>query len=56
MNKDLKKILSELRAITPYVKEKYNGKSIEVFGSFVGNEQKNKSDLDILVFQLLLVC
>jgi len=49
MNKDLKNILAELRKIIPFIREKYSVNSIEVFGSFARNEQKNKSDLDLLV-------
>lgn len=31
------------------LKEKYNVKEIGIFGSYVRNEQKKKSDLDVLV-------
>jgi predicted nucleotidyltransferase len=49
MKKELKKILSDLRSIKPYLRKKYNVKEIEVFGSFIRKEQKAKSDLDLLV-------
>ncbi len=47
------KTLEEIRATLSKHKEeliqKYNIKEIGIFGSFVKGEQKNKSDIDILV-------
>ena len=49
MKKDLNEILAKLREILPYINEKYHVNSLEVFGSFVKNEQNKNSDLDLLV-------
>ena len=49
MKKDIHQILTILRKITPLIKKKYHVDSIEVFGSYIRNKQKAKSDLDILV-------
>lgn len=49
MKNDIKQILKTLKGLTPTLKEKYQINSIEVFGSYVNNEQKTNSDLDILV-------
>lgn len=49
MKKDIHQILTILRKITPLIKKKYHVDSIEVFGSYIRNKQKSKSDLDILV-------
>lgn len=49
MKKDLQEILSMLRELLPYLAQKYHVNSIEVFGSYVRNEQGIDSDLDILV-------
>ena len=49
MKKDLNEILSELRNSLPYISQKYEVTSIEVFGSYVRNQQNINSDLDVLV-------
>lgn len=49
MKKDIQEILAELRNLLPYINQKYQVSSIEVFGSFVRNQQDKNSDLDILV-------
>jgi len=49
MKKNLQEILSELRELLPYINEKYQVISIEVFGSYVKNQQSINSDLDLLV-------
>jgi len=49
MKKDIQQILNILREITPFIKNKYHVDSFEVFGSYIRNKQKLKSDLDILV-------
>jgi len=49
MKKDLQEILSEVRNLLPYITQKYNVISVEVFGSYVRNQQEIGSDLDILV-------
>jgi len=42
-------ILKILRDELPYLREKFNVKSIGLFGSYARGEQKDKSDVDILV-------
>ena len=49
MKKDLQYILVELRKLLPHITQKYDVDSIELFGSFVRNQQDTNSDLDILV-------
>ncbi|HSL89675.1 MAG TPA: nucleotidyltransferase family protein [Ignavibacteriaceae bacterium] len=49
MNKDLNEILPVLRNLLPYISQKYYVTSIEVFGSYVRNQQDKNSDLDLLV-------
>lgn len=49
MKKDLQEILSLLRKLLPFIYKKYQVSSIEVFGSYVRNQQNSNSDLDILV-------
>lgn len=49
MKKQLDEILSELRELLPLIRPKYDVSSIEIFGSYVRNEQNVDSDLDLLV-------
>lgn len=49
MRKELQQILTQLRGLLPSIKEQYNVKEIEVFGSYVRSEENSSSDLDILV-------
>jgi predicted nucleotidyltransferase len=49
MQKDLEKILLNLRKLTPFLASNYQVSSLEIFGSFVRAEQKVQSDLDLLV-------
>lgn len=42
-------IISKLREIMPIVREKYHVKTLEAFGSYARGEQREKSDVDILV-------
>jgi predicted nucleotidyltransferase len=49
MEKDLKKISAILKRELPKLKSEFNVATLEIFGSFVRNEQKPDSDLDILV-------
>jgi len=49
MKKDIQEILAELRNLFPYITQKYQVSSIEVFGSYVRNQQDINSDLDILI-------
>jgi uncharacterized protein len=45
----LAKILDTLRLQIPMLAERYSVETLEVFGSYVRSEQKQDSDLDILV-------
>jgi predicted nucleotidyltransferase len=45
----LEKILEVLRQQIPMLTERYDVESLEVFGSYVRSEQKQDSDVDILV-------
>ena len=47
--KPVDRYLLTLRQHLPELAEKYHVRSLEVFGSFVRNEQTPKSDLDLLV-------
>ncbi len=47
--KTLEEIKSELIDLKPVIQEKYKVKEIGIFGSYVKNKQKKRSDLDILV-------
>lgn len=49
MKNDLKNITTKLREELPRLRSQYNVTTIELFGSFVRNEQRENSDLDILV-------
>jgi uncharacterized protein len=47
--KTIKEITSTLEMIKPTLKERFKVKTIGVFGSYVRGEQKQKSDVDVLV-------
>ena len=49
VKKDLNEILPMLRELLPYIRKKYEVTTIEVFGSYVKNQQSFNSDLDLLV-------
>jgi predicted nucleotidyltransferase len=49
MKKKIDQIIMKLRETKPVLKEKYKVKTLGVFGSYVRGEQKEGSDLDILV-------
>ena len=46
---DLDTILQRLRSRLPELQERYQVKTLAVFGSYVRHEQKHGSDLDLLV-------
>lgn len=48
-NIKLDEIIKELKKIKPEVSEKFYVKELGIFGSYVRNEEKPTSDLDILV-------
>ncbi len=43
------KIIEALRKELPHLRDSYNVKSLGLFGSFVRDEQKKGSDVDVLV-------
>ncbi len=47
--KNLEKIKKTINEHKLFLKEKYKVKSISVFGSYIRAEQKEESDIDILV-------
>ena len=47
--RDLTTILAELRALQPELKKRYPIREMGVFGSYVRGEQREDSDLDVLV-------
>ncbi len=47
--RSLKKLLEILRGQIPMLSERYGIEQLEVFGSYVRDEQKKDSDLDLLV-------
>src|ERR1035437_10699727 len=47
--KPIEQIANVLKASKPLLFQKYHLKEIGIFGSYVRNEQKNESDLDVLV-------
>ena len=49
MKKKIDRIIMMLRENKPILEEKYKVKTLGVFGSYVRGEQKEGSDLDILV-------
>ncbi len=49
MKNKIEKILQILRRDLPFLKEEYNVKSLEIFGSYIRGDQKLKSDLDLSV-------
>jgi len=46
---EVEHIMIKLKENLPFFKEKYKGKTLGVFGSYIRGEQKKKSDVDILV-------
>jgi predicted nucleotidyltransferase len=46
---EVEQIMMKLRENMPFLKEKYNVKTLGFFGSYIRGEQKKKSDVDILV-------
>lgn len=49
MKKDTENIFRLLRQELPFLIKKYHVKSLEIFGSYIREEQNSKSDLDLLV-------
>ena len=49
MNRGLEKILRTIKDLQEEIKKEYKAKIIGLFGSYVRGEQKESSDVDILV-------
>ncbi len=49
MNRGLEKILRTIKDLQEEIKKEYKAKIIGLFGSYVRGEQKERSDVDILV-------
>jgi len=49
MNKNLEKIINTLKSLEETIRKDYKAEIIGVFGSYVRGEQKEGSDVDILV-------
>ena len=47
--REIERIMNEIRNNMPYLQEKYRVKSIGLFGSYIRGEQKERSDVDMLV-------
>ncbi len=47
--KSLEQIKSQIGTLKPTLQEKFNVKTIEIFGSYARNEASEKSDIDLLV-------
>jgi uncharacterized protein len=43
------KLLAQLRSMLPFLRNTFHVKTLEIFGSFVREEQSENSDLDLLV-------
>ena len=46
---DITDLLQKVRSYLPYLKETYNVDTLQIFGSYVRGEEKETSDLDLLV-------
>ena len=49
MGSELTHILSKLKDLLPVLSDRYKVQELGVFGSYVRQEQRDESDLDILV-------
>ena len=47
--KKIKEIKNKIEELKPILKEKFEVKNIGIFGSYIKEEEKKESDLDILV-------
>ena len=45
----IQQIIKALNELKPVIREKYNVKELGIFGSYTRDQEKNDSDLDILV-------
>ena len=49
MNKKIERIIRTLESLKDTIKEKYKAEIVGIFGSYLRGEQKDSSDLDVLV-------
>jgi uncharacterized protein len=49
INKTFENLIEQLKKLLPQLQDQYHVQSLEVFGSYVRGEEKEDSDLDILV-------
>ncbi|MHA1210213.1 MAG: nucleotidyltransferase family protein [Candidatus Freyarchaeota archaeon] len=49
MNKEVRKIIETIRYLKDEIKKEYKAEVVGVFGSYVRGEQKEGSDIDVLV-------
>jgi len=49
MEKKLKNILKKIRELENIIEKEYNAEIVGIFGSYAREEQREKSDIDILV-------
>lgn len=45
----LEQVKSQIEALKPTLQERFNVKTIEIFGSYARNEASEKSDIDLLI-------
>ncbi|GLI52357.1 nucleotidyltransferase family protein [Thermodesulfovibrio yellowstonii] len=49
MNEKLKEVIAKLKSLEKEIKEEYKAEIIGIFGSYARGEDRNGSDIDILV-------
>jgi len=49
MPKNIQEVKDQLNGLMPILKQKFHVQTLEIFGSYVREEQTNKSDLDLLI-------
>lgn len=49
MKRNLNEILLIIRALMPTLKQEFNVRTLEIFGSYIKKDQKQNSDLDLMV-------
>jgi predicted nucleotidyltransferase len=47
--KSLEEVKSQIESLKPTLQERFNVKTIEIFGSYARNEASEKSDIDLLI-------
>lgn len=49
MKNKLDQIVTKLRQELPYIQKEFDVDEVELFGSYLSNEQTSKSDVDLLI-------